>query len=383
MAFSFDNRQARRAFLLAIGASALTLAACQTRAPIRPIGPSQPVEPDEVPESAKHQVALVIPLSGEDGPVGTSITNAAMLALLDSGAKDIRLTTYDSSRIGAAVAGERAIAGGAKLILGPLLSEDVRALAPVARRAKVPLVAFSNDTSVAGNGVYIMGITPGAAIDRVVRHVRGKGAARFGALVPTGLYGQRAAQAMLGSVRATGGRMVGMETFNRSASAGRAAAMSLNARGDYDAVLIADSGGIVSAVAPMVEVGPTLLGTELWANDRTMGKVPRLRGSLYAAAPDARFQQLVTRYRARYGKTPYRIGSLGYDAVLLTVRAARQWPMGRAFPTRVLSERDGFAGVDGIFRFGRDGVVERALEVRQVTATGTAIVAPAATSFGD
>ncbi|MEP7315200.1 MAG: penicillin-binding protein activator [Sphingomicrobium sp.] len=383
MAFSFDNRQARRAFLLAIGASALTLSACQTRAPIRPVGPPQPMEPGEIPESARHQVALVIPLTGEDGAVGTSIANAAMLALLDSGAKDIRLTTYDSSTIGAAAAGERAIASGAKLILGPLLAEDVRALAPIARRAKVPLVAFSNDTSVAGNGVYTMGVTPGAAIDRVVRHVRGKGAARFGALVPTGLYGQRAAQAMLGSVRASGGRMVGIENFNRSASAGRAAANSLNARGEYDAVLIADSGGMVTAIAPAVETGPTLLGTELWANDRTLGKVPRLRGSLYAAAPDARFQQLVTRYRARYGKTPYRIGSLGYDAALLTVRAAKQWPMGRNFPAKVLADRDGFAGVDGIFRFGRDGVVERALEVRQVTTGGSVTVSPAATSFGN
>ncbi len=90
----------------------------------------------------------------------------------------------------------------------------------------------------------------------------------------------------------------------------------------------------------------------------------------------------MNRYRARYGKTPYRIGSLGYDAVLLTARAAKQWPLGRPFPLKVLGDRDGFAGVDGIFRFGRDGVIERALEVRQVTATGTIVVSPSAGSFG-
>ncbi len=321
-------------------------------------------------------------MSGEDGPVGTSIANAANLAILDSGANNLRLTVYDSSKIGAAAATQQAVNAGAELILGPLLAEDVRAAAPVARRAGVPVVAFSNDTGVAGNGVYIMGVTPGAAIDRVVRYGRSKGMTRFGGLVPSGLYGQRAAQAMLASVRAAKGQMVGLENFNRSAAAGRAAAAALNRRGEYDAVLIADSGSLVSAVAPAVEVGPVLLGTELWANDRTLGKVPRLRGALYAAAPDARFNQLVNRYRARYGKTPYRIGSLGYDAVLLTVRAARQWPLGRPFPERVLADRDGFAGVDGIFRFGRDGVIERALEVRQVTATGTSVVSPSAASFG-
>ena len=79
-------------------------------------------------------VALIIPLTGNDAGVGTSITNAANLALLDSGNRSIRLPTYDSSG-GAAAAAARAIAEGTELILGPLLAEDVRAIAPVARRA--------------------------------------------------------------------------------------------------------------------------------------------------------------------------------------------------------------------------------------------------------
>ena len=360
-------------------AATLTLAGCQSRAPMRPIGPDPYVPRDDV-DAPRHRVALIIPLTGEDGGVGTSIANAANLALIDSGERSIRLMTYDSSG-GAAAAASRAIAEGAELILGPLLAEDVRAVTPVARRANVPVVAFSNDSSVAGGGTYILGSTPGQAIDRVVRYSRGRGAARFGALVPTGLYGQRAAQAMLGSVRTSGGTMVALETFNRSTAAARSAATMLSGKGNMDAILIADSGRVASVAAAALRPGARLLGTELWANDRTLGATPRLRGALYASSPDARFAQLVTRYRARYGKTPYRLGSLGYDAVLLTVRAARTWPVGRPFPMRSLADRDGFAGVDGIFRFGRDGVAERSLEVRQVTATGTIVVAPAATSF--
>ena len=358
---------------------AAMLASCQTRAPIRPIGPDPVIPRDDV-DAPRHRVALIIPLTGEDGGVGTSIANAANLALIDSGNRSIRLLTYDSST-GAAAAAERAIAEGAELILGPLLAADVRAVSPVARRANVPVVAFSNDSSVAGNGTYILGFTPAQAIDRVVRYSRGKGAARFGALVPSGLYGQRAAQAMLGSVRSSGGQMAVLETFNRSIPAARSAAQSINGKGHMDAILIADSGRVAAAAAAALKPGARLLGTELWASDRTLGTTPRLRGALYAAAPDARFTQLVGRYKARYGKTPYRLGSLGYDAVLLTVRSARAWPVGRPFPARTLVERDGFAGVDGIFRFGRDGTAERSFEVRQVTATGTIVVSPAASSF--
>ena len=379
MALSLLMRQARRAPLVSVVVVALILAGCQSRAPMPPLGPAPVAAPDDV-DAPRHTVALIIPLTGADGGVGTSIANAANLALMDSGNRSIRLMTYDSAG-GAAMAANRAIAEGAELILGPLLAEDVRAVGPVARRSNVPMVAFSNDSSVAGGGTYILGITPLQAIDRVVRHSRGRGAARFGALVPTGLYGQRAAQAMLGSVRGSGGQMIVLETFNRSPAAARSAAANLSNRGAMDAVLIADNSKIAVAAAAALRPGPRVLGTELWANDRTLGATPRLRGAQYAAAPDTRFAQLVGRYRARYGRTPYRLGSLGYDAMLLTVRASRSWPIGRPFPVRSLIDREGFAGVDGIFRFGRDGIAERALEVRQVTATGFTVVSPAATSF--
>jgi hypothetical protein len=77
------------------------------------------------------------------------------------------------------------------------------------------------------------------------------------------------------------------------------------------------------------------------------------------------------------------LASLGYDAMLLTVRTAKFWEPGRQFPERRLIEKDGFSGVDGIFRFGKDGIAERALEVRQVTASGSTLLSPAPTAFAD
>lgn len=328
-------------------------------------------------------MALIVPLSGEDGGVGTSISNAARLALLETGDQTIDLNIYDSMQGGAAAAAQKAIAEGNRLILGPLLAQDVAAAAPVARRARVPIIAFSNDESVAGDGVYILGITPRQSIGRVVGYAATRGAKRFGALVPTGVYGERAMQALMAAAQGTPLTLGGVETFNRSAAAIRTAAISLNAKGRFDAVLIADSSRIAAQAAGSLKPGSRLIGTELWANDRTIGASARMRGGWFAAVPDARFDQLVTRYRARYGKIPYRLGSLGYDSVLLTVRAARGWPAGRPFPQRLLAEKEGFAGVDGIFRFGRNGVAERSLEVREVTATGTKVVSPAASAFAD
>ena len=63
------------------------------------------------------------------------------------------------------------------------------------------------------------------------------------------------------------------------------------------------------------------------------------------------------------------------------MRSSRNWPAGRPFPARELLDKDGFSGVDGNFRFGRNGIAERLFEVRQVSATGTTVVSPAARAF--
>jgi hypothetical protein len=46
-----------------------------------------------------------------------------------------------------------------------------------------------------------------------------------------------------------------------------------------------------------------------------------------------------------------------------------------------LLDPGGFAGVDGAFRFTRNGVAERALQVQQVDATGLAVVSAAPKGF--
>jgi branched-chain amino acid transport system substrate-binding protein len=376
MALKLAPEQARRTLLLGAGALALFVAGCGGRQTL----PGPVIPPPAL--TGPVNVALIVPQSGGDAGVGTSITNAARLALLDSNDTRIRLTVYNSAAPGgAANAAARAIADGNGLILGPLLAEDVRAAAPVARRAGVPVIAFSNDESVAGNGVYIMGFTPDQSISRSVSFARSQGATRFAAMVPTGLYGERASQAFQGAVRRAGGRVVAVETYNRSQGSTALAARRLNTRGEFDAVLIGDSGRIAAIASPLIKAGPRRLGTELWATDKTLGKAASLRGAWYSAAPDLQFDRMVVRYRARYGKTPYRLGSLGYDAALLAVRSARDWRSGAPFPVGSLIDRTGFGGVDGNFRFTREGVAERLLEVRQITASGTTAVSPAANAF--
>ncbi|MDB5699256.1 MAG: penicillin-binding protein activator [Alphaproteobacteria bacterium] len=397
MAEQSYHPQARRSFLTLAGAGLLSiaLAGCQV-VPSRP-GPPPPPEqtgpvrppqsPNLPPDETRNRVAVLAPLSGVNAGVGQSIANAANLALLDTGGQRIRITVYDTAKAGALAAANEALADGNGLFLGPLLAEDARAIAPVARSRGVPVIAFSNDSSVAGNGVYLMGFTPAQSIARVVSFAKDKGVQRFAGLMPQGVYGRRASQAMIDAVERSGGRMVAMQEFARTPEGMRAAVAGLNGQGAYDAVLIADSGKTAAAVAALVRSGPSgrarVLGTELWSTEAGFAQLPALRGAWFASASDAMFNQLKTRYRARYGKTPYRLASLGYDAVLLAVRVAADWRIGWPFPERALLDQSGFTGVDGAFRFRPNGVAERALQVQQIDPAGPTVVSPAPRGFSD
>lgn len=376
-------------------ATALALSACSvvprrvpTTAPppppvTRPVEP-RPIQPGIPDDTDRHRVALLVPLSGSNAGVGRSLANATQMALLDANAQRVRITTYDTAT-GAAAAAQRAIAEGNRLILGPLLSEDVRAVAPVARAARVPVVSFSNDAGVAGRGAYIMGYTPSQSIERVVSYAKSRGLTTFGGLIPSGVYGERASTAFLRAVEQEGGQVASLQTFDRSPASVNAAVGRLAKAGPFQAVLVADSAATAAGAAPALKRGVgasvRLLGTELWNTDTGLAARAPLSGGWFASVSDTLYRQYAQRYRARFGAAPYRLSSMGYDAVLLTVRIARDWPVGSVFPEAELNDRGGYSGIDGPFRFGRDGVAERALVVQEVRGGQVVTVSPAPASF--
>jgi ABC-type branched-subunit amino acid transport system substrate-binding protein len=335
--------------------------------------PTQALPMDET----RHRVALLVPMSGQNGAVGQSIANATTMALLDTNASNLRITTYDTAS-GAQDAARRAVAEGNKLILGPLLGSNIPAVLSQARPADVPVVSFSNDTNAAGPDVFIMGHIPEQSIMRTIQYVRGRGSENFAIIAPDGEYGTRAEEAMRRAVAAYGGTVVWTERFARGNTSIVSAAERLKAHGGYDTVLIADGARLAAQAAGVLKPGgegaTQLLGVELWSGEGSVTRASALTGALFSAVSDNRYKRFVDSYEARFGSQPYRIATLGYDAVLLTLRVARDWRVGRDFPDGALRNEDGFLGLDGAFRFGRAGLVERAFEVREVRNGSVAIV---------
>ena len=382
----------RRTFVIA-GAAAL-LAGCQVipktetidSTPDPTTDTQQTVDANLPSDATRHRVALLVPMAGSTAEVGQSLANATTMALLDTNASNLRITTYDTSR-GAGDAARQAIADGNKLILGPLLADNVASVQAVARPAGVPAIAFTNDSTVASADVFVMGHIPEQSIERSIQYARRNGSNSFAALLPEGDYGQRSYNALQNSLREYGGNLVAFERYARGNTSIVGAAQRLRQRGGYDTVLIADGARLAMQAAGQIRSegaqSTRILGTELWSGEAALTQSATVNGALFSAVSDGRFRRFSDSYEARFGTKPSRIATLGYDAVLLTLRVARNWDVGGRFPSNDLYDRGGFLGVDGAFRFGRNGVAQRALEVREVRGSEVVAVDPAPTSFGN
>ena len=121
------------------------------------------------------------------------------------------------------------------------------------------------------------------------------------------------------------------------------------------------------------------LGTGLW-DDNSLASRASLQGAVFAAPSPRQYAMFEAKYRAVYGSAPPRIASLAYDATALAAVLARQGGAG-AYQAAALKNPNGFAGMDGIFRFTSDGMVERGLAILQIKDRQIREVAPAPATF--
>ncbi|MGE0725361.1 MAG: penicillin-binding protein activator [Alphaproteobacteria bacterium] len=358
-------------------------------APVEPPPPAPPppaVSPDLAGiAEGRTVVALLLPLSGASATFGAALLEAAQIAALDAG-EGILVAPHDTAGTpeGAAAAAQAALDGGARIVLGPLFSTGVQAAAAATRSRGVPMIAFTNDAAVAGNGVWIMGLRPDPQVDRVVTEAAAAGLQRFAVLAPASAYGQLALQAAERVVPARGGQIVGVELYDPGGGDAQDAARRLSSS-RAEAVLLADGPPRAAQVAPIYAyyepsgARARFLGTAL-LEDPSMWREPALYGAWFAApTPDVR-APFVDRFRSIHGRPPPRLATLAYDAVALAGALARQGD----FSAAAIEQSNGFTGLDGLFRFRPDGTADRALAVMEIRrGQAPVVVRPAPAGFDD
>jgi len=373
-----------------VGVSALA-AACV--AP--PTGPqtSQPTQQRPAPAgetigSGSVPVALLLPMSagGEASGLATAFRNAAELAMNDFPSADVRILVRDTggTDTGGRDATQRAIGEGAKLVLGPVFSPAVAGASAPARQAGVPIIAFSTDATVARRGVYLLSFLPRQDADRIISYAASQGRTSFAALVPDNGYGLVMEAAFREAVSRSKGQVVTVERYAADAGDMAAKARAVAAKGNVNAVFMPNGGQdpqiLAAALSEAGMGGAKLLGSGQWDNPAVL-QSSALAGSWFPAPQKRGYQSFASKYQAKFGSAPPRTASLAYDATSLAAGLVRARGAG-AFTDDMLTNPDGFLGVDGIFRFLSDGRSQRGLAVYEVSGGGNSrVVSTAPRSF--
>ena len=386
------------------------------------------LDPEVAPNPPSPNVGLLLPLSGRHAEIGRAMRNAAQLAVFDIADDQFRLIVRDTggTAAGAREAAKSALDAGASLVLGPLFGASVAAVAEEAQARAVNVIAFSNDMSVAGANVFVMGLAPGPQVERVVGYAAAQGLQRFALLAPNNSYGHAIITAMQGAVSGNGAQLTRISAFDPAAPdpSPQVRALGdyderkktleeqradLEARGDeaslaqlkelenldtigspeFEAVLLPLGGQSLMTIAPLLafyDIDPEevqFMGTALW-DDPRVGSEVTLRGGWYAAPSPALWKEFSGRYKAAYGAMPPRLASLAYDATALAAVLARngtQLGGPPDFGSAAITQASGFAGIDGIFRFRPTGEIERGLAVLEMGQNGITVLDPAPVSF--
>ncbi|MCQ8278465.1 penicillin-binding protein activator [Acetobacteraceae bacterium KSS8] len=379
-----------------------------------PIG--QPVLPPPPVVPPGPKVGVLLPLSGPNGGLGSSMLRAARLAVAAPGSPV--LDAHDTAAMGGDAAARAAVQSGDKMILGPLTSGETASVGPIARSAGIPVLAFTSDVNQAGPGVWVMGETPEQQVRRLVLAAKADNRTRIAALLPGNGFGDALAAALTKACADAGlpaptilthaadkdsidSTMKQLTDYAaRRAAADQSAAASGGtdkapapmlptlapimkapkpvvaaappmAPPPFDALLLGDTGlQLQYVISALNETGVDsahvrIMGPGLWG--AFASKLRALAGAWFAA-PDPQVRVgFVQEYRAAYGQSPKPLADLAYDAAALARSLAAS-----GYDTASLTRRDGFAGVDGVFALQQDGHVRRSLAIFQIGPNGGA-----------
>jgi ABC-type branched-subunit amino acid transport system substrate-binding protein len=356
-------------------------------------------------EDMLTRAAILLPLSGAYQSVGTELRKAVDMAVISLAPPQFEVIYIDTAKAPAEAA-YAAIAADADVIIGPVFSSHTAVIAPIAIENRIPVLSFSNNSTITNPGVWIMGQQPEHEMEAVLNYAMASLAAienippeqaRIAIVTNDTAYGRTLRDYSIRHLTTAGAAppaqllldQTVLENENRLQQSIRQFARwtKENPSPEFDMVIICGDADFTLTVAPVLvwhDLDPAkvrFVGSSQW-NRADMITEPSLQGGLYATLPTDRRQRFEKVWNTYFTEPPGDLAPLGFDAVavasLMTGDATTD---NEDMANNVLLRETGFAGFSGVFRFYPDGSHRRHLEVRQINRFRSATVRPADTTF--
>jgi hypothetical protein len=342
------------------------------------------------------KVALLVPSGSGDvnqENLANNLVRAAEMAIADhpSAKIDMRVYATHGNPSQAASAASTAISNGAKIIIGPLFAESANAVGKVAAAKNINVLSFSNNVSVAGGNVFVLGNSFQNTANRIVGYASSKGYKSVAVVSPQNAAGTAAANAVKSAASRTGARFAGAFAypFSPEGIAGTAPAIAakINSSGSTAVVLTADSASGLPLLAQRLPAGGLdignvkVLGLARWDIPQSTLANAGLRGGWFAIPDGAAISAFNGRFNNTYGTAPHPLAGIAYDGMKAFAELRSKNNPGAAQRSQ-LSRSQGFRGASGAFRLLKNGSTQRALSVAEASSGGLRVISSAPTKFG-
>ncbi len=379
--------------LIAIIFSALWLAACQ---PVSLSGTGGGTGGQSTNTGGPVPVALLVPHGSsvpQEQKLARDLENAARMAAADLSGVQIDLRVYGTAGnpAQAQTAAMNAVADGARIIIGPLHAESANAVAVAVANEGVNVMAFSNNSTIAGGNLFILGQTFDDTANRLAGFAARQGKNRIMTVYSDNLSGRLGKQAIEQALLQNGATPAGSVGYQFSQQGVVTAVPQIKttaAQNGADAIfLTANTAGalpLFSQMLPEAGLSPDniqYMGLSRWDTPPQTLELPGVQGGWFTMPDPQRSAQFRNRFQSAYDSTPHDLAGLAYDGIA-AVGALVQSGRPDALSRSALMQSAGFQGVNGVFRFGADNSTDRGLAVATVRNNQVVVIDPAPQGFG-
>ena len=382
--------------MLRTGRAAMALAGGLLLAACGHVGtaPTQTSALQDLFSGGDGKIALLVPYGDESKKdliaLATSLENSARLAIRDLEAEGLELQIYETngSVEGAGAAAQAALDNGASVILGPVFKDAAIHTAAIARNKGVPVLSFSNDVTIVGGNLFVLGHTFDDSADRIIQFASANGRRQIlsvHARNPQGIAGKVAVESaalahgseIRSSISYEFSQMGVVDSIPRIVEAVKLT--------DPDIIVFtADTAGALSLLGQLLpEAGidteqVKFAGLTRWDIPESNLGNKGLQGGWFPLPDTNLTASFSYRYQYEYGEAPHPLAGLAYDGI---IAAHGMLGGGSSRANAALVNPRGFIGATGPFRFQSNGRIERSLAVAEVRNNRAEIISAAPRSF--
>ena len=295
---------------------------------------------------------------------------------------------------------------GIDVMLGPLFSKNIKLINPISEDENIIKITFSNNTEIKNDKTFISGLTPENEIREVIKYAISMGNDKFGLILPDNKYGHRAKILIQNLALQNNGLVIQYILYdpvnpdfyktskmianyeNRKFELEKKLEelkkiKTIESEKEYKILKNKDTLGelefnslfigsenlkhisMLASILPYYDVDPKkvlYIGNSLWNNSIAL-KEPALDKGIFPNVSKVKYGSFEREYSEAFSSKPHQVAYLGYDLIGLISNLHKN---NKSINIFNLTNSSGFIGTNGLFKFKKDGDIERSLSIFQI-----------------